>query len=74
MLPDGKCLNEAFVYDWRIWQIREVREVLTEAGFEKNFVLWEKDDDQKEGSGEFYLAETAENAKSWVAYIVGIKE
>lgn len=74
MLPNGKCLNDAFVYRWRIWQIRELREILAEAGFKKSIVLWEKNDRNNNGSGEFYPTENAENAHTWVAYVIGVKK
>ena len=73
MLPNGSCFNKAFKYHWRIWQIKEVREILKEAGFKKSVVIWERDTDDRYGSGQSYLAEKAENAYSWVAYVVGIK-
>ena len=74
MLLNGKCLNDAFVYRWRIWQIRELREILAEAGFKKSLVLWEKNKKTNEGSGEFYPTENAENAYTWVAYVIGVKK
>ena len=74
MLPNGKCLNDAFVYDWRIWQIRELREVLIEAGFHRSVTLWEEDDELGQGNDDFYPTETAGNAHSWIAYVIGVKE
>ena len=74
MLPNGECLNDAFVYHWRIWQIRELREVLKEAGFIRSVILWEEDDENGLGNDHFYPTETAANAHSWIAYVVGIKE
>ena len=66
-------LNDAFTYHWRIWTVREVREVLMEAGFDRTVVLWEKPDARGEGSGEFEIREDAEPLHSWVAYVVGVK-
>lgn len=66
-LPNGKWLNDAFQYHWRIWGIREVQEILEEAGFKKTIILWEKD-------GEFLPTENAEHANSWVAFVVGVKK
>ena len=73
MHSSGECLNDAFVYQWRIWQIREVREILAEAGFKKSVVFWERDNKNGEGTGEFFITESPRNAHSWVAYIAGIK-
>jgi hypothetical protein len=75
--PDGSKLERAFTYDWRLWTIPEIRELLTEAGFSKVHVYWEEfeesddeDDDELEGTGRYHDAEEVENQESWVIYIV----
>jgi len=73
-LPNGEWLPDAFTYHWRIWTIREVRELLAEAGFSRSVVLWEKPDRKGRGSGEFEIREDAPHVHSWVAYVVGIQE
>ena len=42
--PDGSRLRNAFVYDWRLWTLAELRELCDEAGFEDVHVLWEGTD------------------------------
>ena len=32
-LPAGETLRDAFVYDWRLWTVPELRDAMTEAGF-----------------------------------------
>lgn len=32
-LPTGESLRDAFLYDWRLWSIPELRDAMTEAGF-----------------------------------------
>ena len=32
-LPTGETLRDAFLYDWRLWTIPELRDAMTEAGF-----------------------------------------
>jgi hypothetical protein len=32
-LPGGGELRDAFVYDWRLWSIPELRDAMAEAGF-----------------------------------------
>ncbi len=32
-IPGGKPLRDAFVYDWRLWSVPELRDALHEAGF-----------------------------------------
>lgn len=75
--PDGSELREAFTYDWRLWQIPEIEELLIEAGFSRVRVYWEEfvesddeEDDELEGTGEYYETREVENQESWVIYIV----
>jgi SAM-dependent methyltransferase len=70
---DGSELKRAFVYDWRLWSIPEVREMLDEAGFAHSEVYWEGTDENNEGNGVFSRQEHAESDLAWVAYVVGIK-
>ncbi len=71
-LPNGTILKDAFEYDWRVWTIPETREVLAEAGFSQSYVYWETVHRGK-GTGEFIRAEFADNAYSWVAYILAVR-
>lgn len=71
--PDGSKIKRAFTYDWRLWTIPEVRELLAEAGFRHSEVYWEQTDDEGEGTGEFRRTETAENQEGWIVYIVGLR-
>lgn len=72
---DGSEIQRAFTYTWRLWSIPEVRELMLEAGFSKVRVYWEKfidsdeDDDELEGTGEYYEAMEVENQESWIIYI-----
>lgn len=68
-LPNGKWLNDAFTYHWRIWGMREVRDILKEAGFRKTVVLWE----HRDNKNEWVPAEEAASVHYWLAYIVGVK-
>ena len=70
-LPDGKWLEDAFTYHWRIWEIRETREILEEAGFKQTMVLWEHSDDEAD---EFLPQEHGDNRRDWLAYVVGVKK
>jgi hypothetical protein len=72
-LPNGDWLQNAFTYHWRIWSIRELRELLEEAGFKKSVVLWEQSDAEGEPSNEFFPSEEAPNTDFYLAYVVGVK-
>lgn len=71
-LPDGTRMENAFVYDWRLWTIPEVRDALAEAGFEESCVFWETLLNGK-GTDEYVRTEDGDNAYSWIAYVCGIK-
>ncbi|MBL4848884.1 MAG: class I SAM-dependent methyltransferase [Planctomycetes bacterium] len=71
--PDKSELTNAFTYDWRLWTIAEVREILLEAGFSTASVYWEGVDDDGEGDGDFVLQGHAENEPGWIAYMAGVK-
>jgi SAM-dependent methyltransferase len=70
---DGSKLKRAFTYDWRLWTLPELRELLTEAGFSRVRVYWEGDDGDGEGNGEFKEHATGEADLAWIAYLVAEK-
>lgn len=70
--PNGRKLRNAFTYDWRLWTLPELRDLLEEAGFADVHVLWETTDRKtKKGTGNFRRAERGDADRSWIAYIVG---
>jgi len=72
-IPRVGNIKKAFTYDWRLWTLPELQELLIEAGFtsaEVHLHDWDKDGE----SDETYRRRTTyENSLGWVAYIVGIK-
>jgi hypothetical protein len=67
----GQTIREAFEYNWRLWTIPEVRELLEEARFRAVDVYWEGiDPDTDEGNGEFTLVQETENCPGWIAMLV----
>jgi SAM-dependent methyltransferase len=68
--PDGTALEKAFTYDWRMWTIPELRELLTEAGFEDIECLWEGEDEDGEGNGDFRPKKRADWDPAYNAYLV----
>jgi SAM-dependent methyltransferase len=71
--PDGSKMKSAFVYEWRLWTIPEISEMLSEAGFKDVTVYWEGSDDDGEGNGEWNVTKTGEACAGWVAYVVAAK-
>lgn len=63
--------KRVFTYDWRLWSIPELREVLAEAGFQKSTVFWEGTErGGTAGNGVFRPTEVGEACESFVAYII----
>ena len=71
---DGSRMKRAFHYDWRLWAIPEIRELLQEAGFHESEVYWEGTD-RKTGDGNdiFSRREQAPDDPAWVCYIAGVR-
>jgi hypothetical protein len=69
--PDGSKMEKAFTYDWRLWTLPEVRDLLAEAGFSKSEVYWEDTDrDTGEGNGTYRRRARAEADPAWISYLV----
>ena len=68
--PDGSKIKEAFTYEWRLWTIPELRELLMEAGFKRVDVYWEGTDEDGEGDGEYSVSTCGEACEGWVSYLV----
>ena len=68
--PDGTEMRKAFIYDWRIWSLPEMRDALYEAGFSEVDVYWEGADEDGSGNGIFRKTRKAEQEESWIAYVV----
>jgi hypothetical protein len=71
--PDGSRIDRAFTYDWRLWTIPELRELLREAGFRQVTVYWERDGEGGGGNGEFTPEVLGDADAGWVAYLVAEK-
>jgi SAM-dependent methyltransferase len=73
-LSGGRRMKRAFTYDWRLWTLPEMRELLAEAGFSSSEIYLEGwDEEAEESNGIFTLTENFENQESWLAYVVGWK-
>lgn len=71
--PDGTRLKRAFRYDWRVWTLPEIRDLLAEAGFADVSVYWEGDDGKGGGNGIFRPTQRGDACESFICYIVAAK-
>lgn len=69
----NKKYEGVFSYDWRMWTIPEIRELMEEVGFKNSYVYWEGTSKKGLGNGKFDRVEEGESCLSWIAYIVGVK-
>ncbi len=67
---DGSKLAPAFEYEWRLWTMPELCDVLEEAGFSKVHRMWEKTDKKGNHTGEFFEPKRVENQESWWTYLI----
>lgn len=73
-IEDGTRLDQAFSYQWRLWSLPEIRELLAEAGFARSTVYWEGTDPESgEGDGIYSPAETATQDPGWICYLTAEK-
>lgn len=68
-LADGSELNRAFSYDWRLWTLPEIRELLEEAGFTRFTVYWQGWDQNGDPDGIFVPVEHGEPDAGWICYL-----
>ena len=72
--PDGRPkIEKVFTYDWRMWTLPELREIMLEAGFKKTHIYWEGSNRKGAGNGIFKRVEKGEDCQAWIAYVVGEK-
>lgn len=72
-LKGQKKIEDVFTYDWRMWSIPEIREIMAEVGFKKSHVYWEGTTRKGGGNGVFTRTEHGEECEAWIAYVVGEK-
>ncbi len=72
-LRDGREMRRAFSYDWRMWTLPEIRDLLAEAGFrDARVYLQDWDDVTHRPLATYSLRRRFENQLSWLAYVVGV--
>ncbi len=69
---DGSRMMKAFSYEWRVWTLPEILEMLSEAGF-RPVVYWEQAGEDGEGNGVFIPETEGDADAGWIAYLVAEK-
>ena len=72
-LPDGSEMRNAFNYEWRLWTLPEVQDLLKESGFKHVTVYWQGWDKHGEPDGDFNPAKHAEPDAGWICYMTAEK-
>ena len=71
---DGQVITSAFRYDWRLWSLPELLELMQAAGFARSQVWCDSFDAKTQQSdGAYKPMQRIDARKDWVAYVVGIK-
>ena len=72
---DGSSLQRAFYYEWRLWTLPEIKQLLTEAGFRKVTFYWQEFDEDGEEDGDFQPVKAGEvdADAGWICYITAEK-
>jgi len=78
-MDDGTVMSDAFVYDWRMWEVADVVAQMKEAGF-GNVVVWCDGYDEARGTSDGsyrpvdagVAAGRLGNREDFVAYVVGL--
>ncbi|MCU7931488.1 MAG: class I SAM-dependent methyltransferase [Candidatus Thiodiazotropha sp. (ex Codakia rugifera)] len=70
---DGSYLKKAFSYDWRLWSLPEIHELLEEVGFSKITFYWQGFDKDGEPDGVFVPVAEGEADAGWICYITAEK-
>lgn len=68
-----KKREKVFTYDWRMWSVPELKDILLDAGFSKVNTYWEGTTEDGEGDGDYQIAESGDECESWVSYITALK-
>ena len=56
--------QRVFTYDWRVWSIAEIRDLMAEVGFKETHVYWEGTDKNGDGNGIFRRSNKGEECEA----------
>ena len=67
-------MKRIFSYEWRLWGLTELKDILDDAGFSRVDCYWEgTDEDGESGNGIFTREQKGERCPSYIAYLVAQK-
>ena len=72
-IKGGPRLEKAFRYDWRVWTLPELADLLAEVGFARTDVYWEGSDKNGEGNGVYKISTKGDDSDAWIAYLAAAK-
>lgn len=68
-LDGQKIRKRVFSYDWRLWTLPELTDILRQAGFNKIEYWAEGLDSRGDGNGRFGKIKSEKNCETWVTYV-----
>jgi len=71
--PDGSKMRKAFSYQWRLWTLPEIQDLLGESGFHRVTVYWQGWDKRGEPDGDFKPTVSADADAGWICYLTAEK-
>ncbi len=73
-LADGTLRRDAFRYDWRLWTLPQLSELLAGAGYASVQVWCDGyDASQGAGDGDYRPVQSMPQREDWVAYVVAVR-
>ena len=66
---DGSKIKKAFTYEWRLYGLPEIREILLDAGFSNVTFYWQGWDEDEERDGNFVPATSGDADPGWICMI-----
>jgi hypothetical protein len=67
--PDKSKLERAFTYDWRLWTLPEIRELLLDAGFSEVIIYAQAIDPVTEEPSQMEPVLSMDADLGWIAYV-----
>ena len=73
-MRDGRTIRRAFTYDWRMYTLPEIADVLREAGF-RDSEVWSEgwDAHARRSNGTLYKRTRLDGEATWIAYVVATR-